>query len=100
VADDSWEDVRALARKRAERGLTGVCMLPHTVYSFLLSYVVPARFVNKNLFSLAPFPLITSGESDTFGHCRVKAAHSTRDPTIDLMRSPTFKQTAAADKHR
>ena len=34
------------------------------------------------------------------GQCRVKAAHSPRDPTIDLMRSPTVKQTAAADKHR
>ena len=70
VADDSWEDVRALARKRAEWGLTGVCMFAHTVYSFLLSYAVPARFVNKNpFFSLAP----RSGRSDTFGHCRVKS---------------------------
>ena len=53
----------------------------------------------KPFFS-ARFPLIVSGKSDTFGHCRVKAAHFTRDPTIDLMRSPTVKQTAAADKHR
>ena len=34
------------------------------------------------------------------GHCRIEAAHSPRDPTIDLMRSPTVRQTAAVDKHR
>lgn len=32
VADNSWQDVRALARKRAEWGLMGVCMLAYTVY--------------------------------------------------------------------
>ena len=37
---------------------------------------------------------------DSLGYCRVKAAHSSRGPMIDLMRSPTVKQTAAEDKHR
>ena len=59
----------------------------------------PSTICKQKPIFLARFPFIVSGKSDTFGHCRVKAAHSTRDPTIDLMRSPTVKQTAAGDKH-
>ena len=71
VADHSREDVWALARKRAEWGLTVVCMLAYTVYSFLLSYAVPARFVNKICFSLS-LPAVASRASraDALGQFR------------------------------
>ena len=100
VADNSWQDVRALARKYAEWGLMGVCMLAYTVYCLFLFYAFPARFVNKQecFFSLSLFSLLVI--VDSLGRCRVKAAHSSRGPMIDLMRSPTVKQTAAKDKHR
>ena len=51
VADDSREDVRALARKRAEWELTGVRVFACTVYCSFLFCAVPARLVNKEYFS-------------------------------------------------
>lgn len=63
------------------------------VYRFLLLYAFSVRFVNQRAFSRLTI-------IDYLGNIRVKAAHSPRDPAIDLMRSPAVKQTAAADKHR
>lgn len=71
MADDSWQDLWALARKRAEWELMGVCMSAYTVYRFRLFYALP---VDNQFFFLSLVVIL-----DRLGPGRVLTAHPPRD---------------------